>query len=502
MAAPAIGISLLLLALGSLGGWYVHRLQTSTARLVKLDVSTIRAVEQLVFGIQDIRMELSEYLLTSDRSHLEALAGSCRETEYWLEETEKLADDQDEIALAGQIRSGYGRLAGELQRLARAPGGAETRRAVEQLAGEAAPREVLAPAQQLLAYEDRLIRHSGDANQRMASWMTMVLWLLGACGAAAGLVAGFGIARGVSRSIVRLQVLIRAVSGKLEEVIGPVDLAPSGNIENLDLILRRMADHVGTVVDRLQQSRLEVLRAEQMAALGQLAAGLAHELRNPLTAMKLLIQSAVEAGDCAALGGRDLAVLGAETTRLERSIQTFLDFARPPTLEKRPGDARQAIRQTVALIEARVNRQGVELGCDLPEQPLVVEADHEQLRQVLLNLLLNALDCLPNGGRIRIAAGPAEGPAGAGIVITVADSGPGIPDQLAERIFDPYVSTKDSGLGLGLAICRRIVQTHGGDVVAGNAPEGGAVFTVRLPRSSSASDETNSATDSAADETK
>jgi signal transduction histidine kinase len=121
---------------------------------------------------------------------------------------------------------------------------------------------------------------------------------------------------------------------------------------------------------------------------------------------------------------------------------------------------------------------------------------------VLLNLLLNALDCLPNGGRIRIAAGPAEGPAGAGIVITVADSGPGIPDQLAERIFDPYVSTKDSGLGLGLANCRRIVQTHGGDVVAGNAPEGGAVFTVRLPRSSSASDETNSATDSAADETK
>ena len=132
-----------------------------------------------------------------------------------------------------------------------------------------------------------------------------------------------------------------------------------------------------------------------MAALGQLAAGLAHELRNPLTAMKILIQAAVEARAAAGLSGRDLAVLDAETARLERSIQTFLDFARPPKLEKRPGDIRQAFQQTLELVRARANRQGVQIECESGRRPLGIEADHEQLRQVFLNLLFNALDALP-----------------------------------------------------------------------------------------------------------
>jgi signal transduction histidine kinase len=217
-----------------------------------------------------------------------------------------------------------------------------------------------------------------------------------------------------------------------------------------------------------------------------------------------------------------MAVLEAETARLERSIQTFLDFARPPTLEKRLGDVRGAIQQTLELVRARAEGQCVQIRCELAERPLMIEADHEQLRQLFLNLLCNALDTLPQGGSIRITAGfsplptnlrsvPGEGqgvragvadmaiagqhcsgsphpsplPEGEGIwiTITIADNGPGVPEELGDRIFDPYVSTKDTGIGLGLAICRRIVHSHGGEIIAGNAPEGGAVFTVRLPTS-------------------
>jgi len=166
-----------------------------------------------------------------------------------------------------------------------------------------------------------------------------------------------------------------------------------------------MADDVGTVVDRLQQSQLEVLRAEQIAALGHLAAGLAHELRNPLTAMKILVQKAAKGRPANGLTDRDLAVLEAETTRLERSLQTFLDFARPPTLEKRLGDVRGAIQQTLELVRARAEGQCVQIRCELAERPLMIEADHEQLRQLFLNLLCNALDTLPQGGSIRITAG-------------------------------------------------------------------------------------------------
>jgi signal transduction histidine kinase len=197
--------------------------------------------------------------------------------------------------------------------------------------------------------------------------------------------------------------------------------------------------------------------------------------------------------------------LETETARLERSIQTFLDFARPPTVEKRSGDVCSVLAQTLELVRARADQQHVKIGCDLAG-PLVIEADHEQLRQLFLNLLFNALDMLPGGGNIRIAAtcGGGVGPAAARaagkmpalqaggmaepgwITITIADDGPGVPKALGDRIFDPYVSTKDTGIGLGLAICRRIVEAHGGQIAAGNPAAGGAVFTVRLPSSKAA----------------
>jgi len=347
----------------------------------------------------------------------------------------------------------------------------------------------------------------------MASRVAWVLLLLGVCGSTAGLVAGFGIARSVSRSIVELYVPIRAASGKLKEVIGPIDLVPSSGIENLDAILRNMADHIATVVNRLQESQLAVLRTEQLAALGQLAGGMAHELRNPLTAIKILIESAIERGPSSSLGHRDLVVMQRETARLEQSVQTFLEYARPPKLDKHADDLRRTIQETLDLVAARADRQRVAVESELPAEPLRIEADHGQLRQVFLNLLFNALDVLPHGGCVTIAAGLASGGAGrignpsgndadlpdglpirpAGkptaaedggeswIAVTIADSGPGLPAQIADRIFQPYVSSKETGLGLGLAICRRIVEAHGGGITAENGPAGGAVFTVRLP---------------------
>lgn len=480
MAAPSIVISLLLLALGILGGWYVHRLQKSTAALVALDMSTIHAVQQLVFGIIEMRAESTDFLLTGERAHLRAIPERCAQAEFWLSETERLVDDDDERELVRRVREGYERFRKESSRLASSASDAGTRSAVERLSSDMGLRDVLTPARELLGLEEKLVHQSGDYNQGLARQIAMVLWLLGSCGSAAGLVAGFGIARGVSRSIVELYMPIRAASGRLEEVVGPVDIDPAVGIDHLDTILRRMADHIGTVVDRLQQSQVDVLRSEQMAALGQLAAGLAHELRNPLTAMKILIQTAVEAGPAASLCGRDLAVLEAETTRLERSIQTFLDFARPPKLEKRPGDVLEPLRQTLELVASRAQRQGVDLCCEVGNRPLILDADHAQLRQVFLNLLINALDCQPKGGGIRIAAA-LEGDPAATLAITISDNGPGIPDDLHERIFQPYVSTKETGLGLGLAICRQIVENHGGQITAANRPQGGAVFTVRLP---------------------
>ena len=144
------------------------------------------------------------------------------------------------------------------------------------------------------------------------------------------------------------------------------------------------------------------------------------------------------------------------------------------------------------LIRARAQRQGVQVDCEMAARPLMIEADHEQLRQLFLNLLLNALDALPQGGSIRVAAMESAGEdstSSSSVIVTVTDSGPGIPADLGDQIFAPYVSTKDAGLGLGLAISKQIVQSHGGEIIASNTAKGGAIFTIRLPRLNLATDE-------------
>ena len=228
----------------------------------------------------------------------------------------------------------------------------------------------------------------------------------------------------------------------------------------------------------------EALRAEQLAAVGQMAAGIAHELRNPLMAMKILVQAAAEASP-PNLADRDLLVLEEEITRLERSAETFLDFARPPEIERRTFDLRQLVGQVLDLVLPRAGREGVRISCESPEdQAITIRADMGQVRQVLLNLFLNALDAVPEGGSISVEIETAEDATDGGpgwVTVRVRDTGRGLPSELGSKIFEPFVSTKPTGIGLGLSICKRIVESHGGQIEAVNRPEGGAEFTIRLP---------------------
>jgi signal transduction histidine kinase len=320
----------------------------------------------------------------------------------------------------------------------------------------------------------------------MLGRVVLGLLLLGICGPLSGLVAGFGIARGYSRSIVRLSLPIQDAAGKLNEIVGPITFSSQAGLEEIEIVLHEIAEKIGVVLKRLEESRREALRAEQLASVGQMAAGIAHELRNPLMAMKILVQAAAEASP-PVLADRDLAVLEEEITRLERSTETFLDFARPPQMERRTFDLRPLITQVLDLVSVRAQRMGVHLRCDVPEDlALPIQADMGQIRQVLLNLLINALDATPEGGSVwleieKSVRAPADGDSHEWLTLRICDTGSGLPGGLGANIFEPFVSTKPSGLGLGLSICKRIVESHGGVIRAGNRREGGAAFTVSLP---------------------
>jgi len=225
-----------------------------------------------------------------------------------------------------------------------------------------------------------------------------------------------------------------------------------------------------------ENSRL--LRVEQMMAIGQVAAGVAHELRNPLTSIKGLIQ--VNLRDLAARGvpADDLAVIEQEIRRMESTLQTFLDFARPPQPDRRPTDLSLIVERVLTLVAGRARKQQALLRLLKPAEPVIANVDNDQIQQLLLNLVLNALDAMPQGGQIDVdLRGCRDGFA----ELYVRDNGPGIPPNILPKVFETFVSSKETGVGLGLPLSLRIAEEHGGTLKAYNLPQRGACFLLRLP---------------------
>jgi signal transduction histidine kinase len=504
LTAPVTATSLLLLAVGVGTAWYVHRLQQTLNDALLDNASSMRAAEELEILLHEVRTKLDHFLITGDREYLKEAAGFRKDTDHWLSEAERWSGDPREKSFTKQARAGHGRFYDRLDGLlAEAPEAALPQK-VRALIDEVLSPEILQPTHSYLDFNEEEVAHSVRDNQLFASRLIWGLLLLGICGSGAGLAAGFGFARTFKRSLIQLSMPIRDAAGQLGEVVGPVTLPSGGDLHELEAVLRVVAQRIRAVIERLRRSEREVLHSEQLAALGQMAAAMAHELRNPLTSMKMLVQAAQEENYSAAsdidgpsesasgpcLSGRDLAVFEDEISRLEKLIQSFLDFARPPHATKKVADVRALVEQAVGLVSGRAARIGARIVYSPPAEAVWSEVDADQVRQVLFNLLLNALEALRRGGVVGVAL---EKEADGGLSLRVTDDGCGLPAGLGERIFAPFITTKETGLGLGLSVCKRIIEAHGGAIAAANRAEGGAVFTVRLPPPSASESRENHA---------
>ncbi len=251
----------------------------------------------------------------------------------------------------------------------------------------------------------------------------------------------------------------------------------------------RIAADLQAAVDQMRLMEQEVIRAGRLSAMGELTAGLAHEIRNPLGALKGTAQ--ILGDEIAAASPRrgmfDLHL--ATIDRLEAILERFLSFARPRPLDLAPVDLQEILAEVAGLVGASAGNLGVDV--DLRAGPcLPVRGDREKLAQAVLNLVLNAThavagnsDRLPDGdrGRVALVAMPTTRSAREFGVIEVSDNGPGVPLDLRERIFNPFFSTRPDGTGLGLSITARIVEEHAGIIEVDDAPGGGARFRILLP---------------------
>jgi two-component system, NtrC family, sensor kinase len=226
-----------------------------------------------------------------------------------------------------------------------------------------------------------------------------------------------------------------------------------------------------------QRSRLRrMYRAERLATAGELAAGAAHEIRNPLTAIRSTIQYI--RGDYAEGSDRYELVSDVleEVDRIDDIVQGLLSFARREEPASQMVDLAELVRHSAAMVRTRASTQGVEVLVEAPDS-LRVLADPGMLRQVLLNVMLNALQAMPDGGRLTVTAGAAARRA----VVRIADTGHGIAPEHLDRIFDPFFTTKKAGTGLGLSICFGIIERHGGQIEVESELGVGTTMVIRIP---------------------
>lgn len=294
-------------------------------------------------------------------------------------------------------------------------------------------------------------------------------WRVGGLALAAALlmaIVGHGISSNIASRVRDLSLMAGRIAAGDRDV--RADLAVPAEMRELTVALNEMTS-------RLREYELEMIKTNRLANLGEIATRVAHEIRNPLTAMKLHAQM-LEERSRGTPEEEIAAQLVAEMNRLDLVVASTLAFGRPTKLDMKPGDVNAIVGEVVSLVAPQFEHRHIvlEVTTDpVDPQPL----DAVRLKQVIFNLLTNAADELSEGGTVRIATSKTE----TGVSVTVEDSGSGLDERVGEGIFDGTVSDKPLGLGIGLVIAKELVELHGGSIAADTSTLGGARFVVELP---------------------
>jgi two-component system NtrC family sensor kinase len=233
----------------------------------------------------------------------------------------------------------------------------------------------------------------------------------------------------------------------------------------------------------LIQRQEQLIQSEKMAALGQLSAGIAHEIRNPLTSIKIFIQSLEQESDGEENQKEDFRIILKEIDRINEHITLFLDFARPEEPLFQAMNINELVREPLNLLTAKLKKGGIHPVVSLAEDHPPVEGDRKQLAQVVLNLLLNAVEAMPQGGTLTIASTVTVNPESRQefLQLIVKDTGPGVSEKDRPHLFDPFFTTKAGGTGLGLSVAYSIIQKHKGRIEVESELGKGASFILSLP---------------------
>jgi signal transduction histidine kinase len=283
--------------------------------------------------------------------------------------------------------------------------------------------------------------------------------------------AGFAVSGQLTRPIQALVRGVRAITaGRYDQRVA---VAGSGEVAELGNAFNEMVAKLA----KSQELENRLRREQRLSALGEVAVGIAHEVRNPLGVIKTSAELLQKRAKLAETDNKLLSYVVDEVRRIDSLIRDFLEFAKPSPPALRSVDPVRVVERAIEFCRPELQRAGVEITTEDRSAGAHIQADEDQVFQILLNLMLNAIEAMPKGGRMRIVLAQADRE----LSIAVSDTGIGISPEVQEKIFNPFFTTKEHGSGLGLAKVYAIMASHDGSVECRSEPGAGTTFTLGFP---------------------
>ena len=267
------------------------------------------------------------------------------------------------------------------------------------------------------------------------------------------------------------------------EVIGKGDfrhqipVSSNDEIGDLAQTFNQMSGQLKESFESIQKSQERIIQAEKLSSIGELSARLAHELRNPLTSIKMILQAILDGPTHPEMTRKDAGVILREVNKLNTILTQFLTFAKPPRLQLQPLNLGHMIEEVLSLMKTEFDRSGVEVFQEISGLP-EIKGDYGKMRQVLINLLHNSVQAMPEGGKLKIGVQEIFENDQRKVLLRVEDSGIGIPEEYRKKVFDPFFTTKEGGTGLGLSIVYSIIKEHHGSIDLQSQVGKGTVFAI------------------------
>lgn len=326
--------------------------------------------------------------------------------------------------------------------------------------------------------------HENELAKTNALVLKILIWV-GVIGIVIGVSLGWLISRMLFSPINQLVLTVRSASG--EAIFEEFSVHPSSELEELGERIKKLIERINKTNEDLSKNKMLLQHSNKFANLGKIAPTIAHEIRNPLASIKMLVYSIGEEENMPASVKEDLNIISREIDRMEKFTKDFLKFAKPADPNLSEINPMDSLHEIIKLLRPKLNKNRIVLDSSNLNSSCTVLADMDQLKQIYMNIILNAIEVMPNGGELRINTentNPSNAIQESKIFlrITFTDSGPGIPLAILDNVFEPFIKGADLGVGIGLSISQSIAQSHGGWIKAENNLSGqGASFSLYLP---------------------